>query len=251
MRRTASIEALLGKARQTLDQVKLDYAASIADHSVRDDLKADIKSLLGDLRSVLDYLAHEVFEACCSGLPKPDKLYFPIARSAAAFDQMVRNPARGFPDLEARHRPVWTVLESVQPYNDPWLGQFNDLNNFNKHEDLSPQTRASETRYHATAGTAPPRPARGVGVYVGPEGVSVLQSPNVCGGTISIGGRVVMKDGKPYGPPSADGLRRELIEWVDFKFVANGMSVLPFLEEAIRRIEATYQRLSAALRVHA
>jgi hypothetical protein len=53
MKRTASIEALLKKARLTFDDLKRAYESSLQEKTIREDLKVDIKNIFENLRSCL------------------------------------------------------------------------------------------------------------------------------------------------------------------------------------------------------
>jgi hypothetical protein len=136
MKRTASIEALLKKARLTFDDLKRAYESSLQEKTIREDLKVDIKNIFENLRSWLDYLAHEMVEQLCTSTP--NRLYFPIRHTKLEFERMM---AREYSGLEATNKSVFDFLESIQPYNDAWLGDFNQLNNDNKHQDLVEHTR--------------------------------------------------------------------------------------------------------------
>jgi hypothetical protein len=138
MKRASSIEALLRKAYTDFASLKTSYEASLHQQAVSEDLKVAIKNIFENLRSCLDYLAHDIFGTHCAGAKQPDRLYFPIRPSAAEF---VQATTRDFPGLQANAKPVFDILEAIQAYNVPWLGQFNKLNNHNKHQDLVEQTR--------------------------------------------------------------------------------------------------------------
>ena len=118
MKRHASINALLQKSRTSFAPLKTAYDKSLLEKTIRDDLRIDIKNVFENLRSCLDYLAHEIFETHCSVAAKPKRLYFPISSSRADFEQVI---GRDYPGLEARCQPLFAYLESIQPYNSPWL----------------------------------------------------------------------------------------------------------------------------------
>jgi hypothetical protein len=69
---------------------------------------------------------------------------------------------------------IVATIEAIQPYNAPWLGKFNKLNNHNKHQDLVEQTR-SEAR-HVTVSKGSESVSWGPGVTFN-SGVSVLGVP--------------------------------------------------------------------------
>lgn len=129
MNRKESIEALIKKSKKNFDALKEDYHASLDHKAVSEELRIDIKNIFENLRSCLDYLAHNVFDTCITG-KQPGRLYFPIRQSKKEFEQAV---SKDFSNLQATNSDVYDILESVQPYHDKWLGEFNRINNTNKH----------------------------------------------------------------------------------------------------------------------
>lgn len=223
MKRTASIEALIRKSRETLIDLRMAYVRSLNDKTIHEDFRVDVKNIFENLRSCLDYLAHELFETNCSGVKKSDRLYFPIRSTAAEFAQMM---GRDYPGLEARCKPAYDYLETIQPYNDPWLGQFNKLNNENKHQDLSEQTRTESRTVSVTrAGTG--EVSWGSGVTFG-GGVSVLGVPI---------------DQRTQLPVPNNIVQTSITTWIDFRFSAIDHSALPFIEVSINKVEAAFNEL--------
>ena len=60
MQRSKSIQALINKAKKDFDALKTDYESSLQHQSISEELKVDIKNIFENLRSCLDYLAHDV-----------------------------------------------------------------------------------------------------------------------------------------------------------------------------------------------
>ena len=225
MKRSDSIEALLKKARGDFTRLKDEYNASLHEKHVRDDLKVSIKNIFENLRSCLDYLAHDIFEKHCTAATKPDRLYFPIRASAPEFGSVI---AKDYPALQTTAPQVHRLLEAVQPYRDPWLGQFNKLNNHNKHQDLVEQSR-TEARQVAVS--------RGGGAVSWGSGVTFGSGVAVMGVPI---------DPKTQMPVPNTIARTELVIWVDFRFREIDQSVLPFIEASIENVD----KLFSSLRPH-
>lgn len=101
-----------------------------------------MKNIFENLRSCLDYIAHDIHEACIPG-STANRLYFPIRQSRIEFDHVIN---KDFQNLSSLHGDVYNLLEAIQPCNDDWLGKFNRLNNKNKHQNLEEQTK-TESRY--------------------------------------------------------------------------------------------------------
>jgi len=224
MRRSKNIEALLRKSRDGVGDLKRAYEASLHAKAVSEELKVDIKNIFENLRSFLDYLAQEIFESCCPQSKPPDRLYFPIRKSRQEFDQAVN---KYFPNLQKKRTLVYDFLESLQPYNDPWIGEFNQLNNENKHQDLVEQIR-TESRHVTVSRPDSGSVSWGPGVTFG-RGVSVMGVPI---------------DPKTQLPIPNTSVKTEIVTWVDFRFRENSKSVLPFVEGSINSVEKIYLELS-------
>ena len=225
MKRATSIEALINRSRQGAVDLRAAYEKSLHEKVIREELRVDLKNIFENLRSCLDYIAQELFETYCASRPKPDRLYFPIRSSPSDFVAAV---ARDFPDLLANCKPAYDYLESIQPYHAPWLGQFNKLNNKNKHQDLSEQAR-TETRAVSVT-----RPGTSGGVSWGPgvrfgSGVSVMGVPI---------------DPRTQLPVPNNQVQTTITTWIDFRFSEINESVLPFVEASINNVEAAYKFLS-------
>jgi len=223
MKRSSSIAALLKNANQDFKAVRIAYDASLHEKHVRDDLRVEIKNIFENLRSCLDYLAQDIFETHCSSSRKPNSLYFPIRTTPNDFDQTI---AKDFPNLKSTSRIVFDILEEVQPYKNLWLGQFNQLNNHNKHQDLVEQTRIEQPQVTVSRG--------GGSVSWNPTGVTFGSGVSVMG--VSIDPRTQM-------PAPNNVLRTEVAIWVDFRFREIDQSVIPFLNTSTKSIEKLFRDL--------
>jgi len=221
--RSKSITALIGKAKKDFVVLKKDYNNSLDQKVISEELKIDIKNIFENLRSSLDYLAHDIHEACITAKP-PKILYFPIKQSRKEFDIGIN---KDFVDLNTNFTDVYTILENVQPYNDPWLTKFNKLNNNNKHQDLVEQTRTEQRRVTVSSKSGNGSVSWGPGVTFG-NGVSVMG--------VSVDPRTQM-------PAPNNRVNTEVVIWVDFKFQENDESVLPFIEASINKIENLFIEL--------
>jgi len=222
MKRASSIEALLKKANADFAELKAAYDSSLHEKHVREDLKVLIKNIFENLRSCLDYIAQDTFETHCATVKKPDRLYFPIRATAPEFSLAV---SKDYPGLQVTAKTVYDLLDSVQSYQDPWLGQFNKLNNHNKHQDLVEQTR-TEAR-HVTV-------SRGDGSVSWGPGVSFGPSVSVMGVSI---------DPKTQMPVPNSVAKTGVVNWVDFRFKEIDQPVLPFVETSIQNVDKVFRAL--------
>lgn len=224
MKRAKSIEALLARAKQDFSALKPAYDASLHEKHVREDLKVSIKNIYENLRSCLDYIAHDAFEKFCVTSKKPDRLYFPIRPSANEFKSTI---LKDFPALDTSAPGLYAALEAVQPYNASWLGKFNKLNNHNKHQDLVEQTRTESRQVTVTRGGG--SVSWGPGVTFG-SGVSVMGVPI---------------DPRTQMPIPNSVAKTEVVVWVDFRFAEIDEPVIGFTETSIKGVEDLFGKVRA------
>ena len=217
MSRKKSIDALIKKCRNSINGLKDDYQSSLKAKEISEELKIDIKNILENLRSCLDYIARDIHDKFISGTAH--RLYFPIRHTATEFQQAI---ARNYSGLDHSAPEIFNIIEKVQPYNDDWLGKFNRLNNDNKHEDLVEQKRTETKRVTVSSKGGGGSVSWGSGVTFG-SGVSVMGVP--------IDPRTQM--------PVPNSITETKIEiWVDFRFADNNESVLTFLVKSIDMVES-------------
>ena len=185
MSRKADVEALLGRADKSLPRIISMYKDSLNKKGIDSDLSIDIKEYFSHLKSVLDYLAHDIVDKYCHNADPKDRLYFPIRDNHRAFEDIMK---KSYPDLQTNSKKVYDYLESIQSYQkneNEWLKHFNKLNNENKHDRLVPQTRTETERVNvktesgAEVDWKPKNVKYGLGVSIG--GVPVnpqTQLPN-------------------------------------------------------------------------
>ena len=216
-RRQNDIEALITHSRKQLPTVEQKYQSSLTAKSVSPELKIEIKNLCENLRSALDYLAHDIRECQCPNAKDNDRFYFPILQDKRQFETRVRE---WFPGLDTRNPKLWSYLESLQPYQGSqtaWLGDLNRINNENKHAALVEQTRTETERIRATSANggivewSPQNVRFGNGVYIG--GVPVNPATQL-----------------PVPHPSLEVKR---IIWIDFKFEGINRSALGLLKQSV------------------
>ena len=214
-KRENSIESLRKRCETDLKKIEQDYMDSLHQQQVKTDLQVDIKVFCDNLRSILDYLAHDIRETHCPTADSKTRFYFPILGGKSDFDSQVK---RWYPGLETKVPDLWSYLESIQPYHEEyqWLGIFNRVNNENKHGNLVAQTR-TETEQ----------------VRVSFEGGSVRWNPDSVKFRVgvSIGG--VPVDPRTQMPIPHPSQKIERIIWVDFQFHGENVSALWLLKQSL------------------
>jgi len=222
MKRATSVEALMRKAKADFVELQTAYESSLQNKYVSEDLKVTIKNIFENLRSCLDYIAQDIFETHCSTSKKPDRLYFPIRATSKEFIQAI---SRDYPNLQTTASNVYDIIEAIQPYHDPWLGQFNKFNNRNKHQDLIEQSR-TEARHVSVSGDAG-------SVSWGP-GVKFGSGVRVMGVSIDPGIQI---------PITNDDVKTKVVIWVEFRFREIDQPVITFIEASLSYVEKLFYQL--------
>lgn len=222
---------LVTYAADELTKIRKAYNESLSDQSVKRTLLIDIKNLMENLRSGLDFTAHGLFERYGTSSRKNPNVYFPYAslgQTQAAF-QSANRIEICIPGISSSRPDILAKLESYQHYTHPdnrWLPQFMDLNNENKHERLTPQTREEARHLRLASG--------GASISLGP-GSSISMGP---GTSIRMGGMTISGGQQISGdrPAQFSGHGNQTVTvWVSFNFESNGEPVLPFLENAVNK----------------
>jgi hypothetical protein len=231
MTRQADIAALISKAEQQLSAIMKAYDSSLHAQTIATPLRVDIKNFCENLRSVLDYLAHDLRARYCPNADPADRFYFPVLPDAAQFAARMQ---RWFPRLETTAPQVFAELERVQPYQPgyAWLGHFSKLNNENKHGALVAQTRQE-------VGTR-------VQVDIA-DGGSVSWDPKAVrfGNGVYIGGVPVNPDTQMPIPNPRLQITRTT--WVDFHFDGVPVSAIALLKEVMNGVSAINAAISTYL----
>lgn len=226
--RKDSIHALLSKAEAQIMEIEAEYNKSLHAKAISATLRIDIKNACENMRSALDYLAHEIHERYSLGRSPRNRIYFLISPDQKTFNVMID---RWFPGLRENAPSIIAALEAVQPFRSgqKWLGQFNRLNNENKHGDLVEQTRIERQETRVTG--------QGGGQVSWTPGVTFGQGVSVMGVPI---------DPRTQLPVPHPSIKVEKIIWVDFQFAGIGVSALGLLKKTlagVRSIETTLRPL--------
>lgn len=141
MKLNPDIQSLFDTSIHQLTKIKSEYANTIKKgQAISPSLQIYIKNFLENTRSILDYLANQIFSENCS--TKKDDVYFPLyCKDKHAFESFMK---KGFTDLETTNISLYSKLESIQYYKDPvnneWMKDLR-LVNENKHKKLSEQSK--------------------------------------------------------------------------------------------------------------
>lgn len=227
MSRKIDIEALLKRANTTLQKISGEYNNSLHSKTVSADLRIDIKDYFSNLRSVLDYIAHDIVDKYCPNANPKNNLYFPIRVDLKTFTaEMIKS----YPDLITNNKTVYDILENLQPFKcdlNKWLTHFNKLNNENKHERLVAQKRSETKRVNVN--------------IQGGGSVNWDSSAVTFGSGVFIGGIPVNPQTQLPNPSNTQTVTIET--WVDFQFEDINVSALWLTKESLKQISQIYSDL--------
>ena len=231
--------ALLSHADDQLAAIKAEYDKSLHDRAVKPQLLVEIKNFMENLRSALDFTAHGLFAKYGSSSQAHPKIYFPYATLAQGRAEFLEGLALRIPGLAKARPDIVAKLESWQHFADPangWLPSFMDLNNENKHQQLTPQVRKESKELRLRS--------RGGEVAIGP-GASIILGP---GASMRVGDMVIpgpQAFDSGTAPSTVGPGQKTIITWVSFHFASNNEAVIPFLSKALLGVKRIVAELSS------
>lgn len=231
---------LISESKTTFSEIEKAYKDSLHDKTIKPTLLIKIKNFMENLRSALDYTAHGLFSKYGDS-NFTGNIYFPYAwqelnRTEFRSQNIINQKIPGI----SVHRPdVVIKLEGYQHFASPsnsWLPKFMSLNNDNKHQKLTPQTRKETKELRVSSGS--------VGLSLR-GGATIKMSGNA---QMRIGNAVVSGDhyftsNNPI--PFQGDAKQEIITWVSFHFSTNNEQVLPLLSQALKGVDTMVTELSA------
>ncbi len=230
---------LVDYSKSQLHEIEKLYEESLHAKAVSDALLIAIKNLMENLRSALDYTAHGLFSKLGSATKRNPKIYFPYAVSGQTEADYRSRVANCIPGLPRARPDIVDKLCSFQQFADAgnaWLLTFMNLNNSNKHQNLTPQIRRETKELRLISG--------GAAINVrGGASITLTGGAQIRVGNMLIpGGQRI--DSRHTPLTIGDG-KKERITWVSFLFADTGDPVLPFLRNAVEKTSAIVGELSA------
>jgi len=231
---------LVEHCKPTVKKIEEAYEQSLYDKEIKKSLLIEIKNFMENLRSALDFTAHGLFDKYGSSSRSNPKVYFPYAwatldKTGFQSQSIIDNK---IPGLSANRPDIATKIESYQHFesaDNTWLPEFMDLNNENKHQKLTPQTRKETKQLKISSGGTSMIVGGGARITLG-AGAQIRM-----GNTIIPGGQSF--DAK--SPPTTIGQgTKEVITWVSFHFSTNEEPVLALLKQALDGTDKIVDELS-------
>jgi len=230
MNRKDDTIVILDAAIEQHKQILASYQTALRDKSL--DLRVPVKNVMENLRSALDYMAHDIYEACCqpkraaNGQPDPMNIYFPYGRTEHDFKS---GAGSSLPSLNTASPAVYQLLVSIQPFacGDNWLYELCSILNEEKHDRLTEQVR-TETQTHTVQG-----PHGSITIPVNNPNLKVVSKP----GAVKIFGvPAEFREDGIHTAPSAD-LKHVRTTWVGFTFAGTDVNVIGLLNKAVSGVK--------------
>jgi hypothetical protein len=142
----SEVDALIDLAGEQIVAVRAVYEETLAEKQVSAKLRAQIKNVVENQRSALEYIARAIVDQHGKA---GAKAYYPITRHPKDFPATFGHTLPGVSDSTIRD-----AIEARQPYQAgyEWLGHLATLTNTNKHERLTPQKRDETRRVRVDTG---------------------------------------------------------------------------------------------------
>lgn len=168
---------LISHSEEAFKKIKKSYDESLHDKEIKKTLLIEIKNMMENLRSALDFTAHGLYDKYGDKARKADKIYFPYAwegldQLGFASKKVVDNK---IPGLATNKADIVTRIESYQHLanaDNKWLPKFMDLNNENKHQKLTPQIRKETKQLNLSSAGASISLGQGASISLG-RGASI------------------------------------------------------------------------------
>jgi hypothetical protein len=226
MSRKTDVNIIIAAAKAQYETIRKDYEHALREQSL--DLRVPVKNLMENLRSSLDYIAHDIYESCCqaprasSGKSRPRNVYFPYGRTEADFKSSV---ASSLPNLAINNAEIYDLVASIQPFRcaDAWLYNFCSILNEKKHDKLKGQVRLETETYTVESEHG------SVSIIVNNPNVKISSMP----GAVKIFDipAEFTDDGIKTAP--SDRLTHKRRKWVAFTFEGSDVNVIGLLDKAV------------------
>lgn len=242
--RKEQVTALLEHADNDLKQIERAYTQALKEKEIPPSLQIDVKNLMENLRSALDYIAHDVYEIVIkpardkSGNKEIERIYFPYGKTQTDFNSRLGSC---LPELNSLDTTIYSAIESIQPHvsGDSWLYDFCTILNQKKHDTLTPQKREEKRGLNIQF-------PGGAGIYMGPgssiKGSGIIQSGQA---------RIILNNDVVCGDSPArnvtGGVTQTVVQWISFKFSDTDIVVLPFLINALANVKKLAKNLYVEL----
>ena len=242
--RQQSVKSILEHAEKDLSKIKVEYKSSLHSKEISSLLQIDVKNLMENLRSALDYIAHDIYERVikpdriAAGEKEIKEIYFPYGKDENGFNSRL---GACLPKLDILCPTAFKIIERIQPHKcgNDWLFNLCSILNKNKHDQLSPQTREEKRGLKLDF-------AGGGGFMLGPSAVIKGTGRIISGrGVLDLKGNTISGESPAQNLPPT--IKQRIILWVGFRFAGTRIEVLTLLELATKEIKLTANLIYSAI----
>lgn len=236
VQRYNDILELLGVCESNLGLVREAYEAARHNEDLLVAARPTVKTILGDLRSVLDYSAMSIFEAYSTKDWSP---HFPYGKDEHSFTGAVKKNLNG---LREQMPDVYKLVRSIQPYvcGDSWLADLCIMTNVTKHRNLGVQRRVNSSTGDVRVGNL---------FRVSGGSKIILRNSTVNGERVGNGKPVIISDSASKKELEAVFGKHAQVtksyDWVKFEFEEFPCDALEFLGKTLRNTKNFVDELSA------
>jgi hypothetical protein len=232
---------LVEHCKNEYGEIVKSYNKSLTQKEIAPKLLIEIKNFMENLRSALDYCARGLFDKYGDHTKKDDRIYFPYAYEGMTQTEFISKNIieQKIPGITASRPDIKEKIEGYQYFSNDqnnWLPVFMELNNKNKHQELTPQEKKETKQLKISSG----------GVSMLLNGGANISLGRGC--TIRMGG-VTIHGGQSFNannPPITTGEGAiEIITWVSFTFSINGQPVMHLLDNSLKGINKIVDELSS------
>lgn len=231
MTRQNDVAHLLLHVEGELPNIKKAYDASLEKKEIDYFLRIDIKNVMENLRSALDYMAKDI-AVNIQGFGKWN--YFPYGYSQMNFSKSTDKTLK---NLRIKRPDIYSLIEAMQPHTcgNSWLPDLCCVVSSKKHDSLVPQVRTSQKIYSIGFRDNDPIISAPAGAIDAPPGaISINKIPITFNTSTGI-------------PQQTDELKVAVITWVSYKFQNTNIEVYPLLMIALAKIKETSKKLYCIL----
>jgi len=233
MARKDDVTQLLLHVENKLANIKKVYDESLEQREIHPFLRIDIKNVMENLRSALDYMAKDI----ATNIQAAGKNhYFPFGDNQKNFHNSVD---KNLQNLKNKRPDIYCLIENMQPHTcgNSWLPDLCHIVADKKHDSLVQQERTSQKTYS-------------IGL---PGKDSIISAPagaiEALPGAISINGIPITFDTTTGIPQQTPNLEISVITWVSFKFQNTNIEVYPLLMTAFIKIKEASKGLYRILNI--
>ena len=229
---------LVKHAKNQLHNIQPVYQNSLNNKEIDSHLLIEIKNLMENLRSALDFTARALHQKHVKPLKSVRNIYFPYVFESHTNLDFSKRIKKCIPSLSKSRPDIVAKIDSYQHYhgeNNKWLPRFMELNNENKHQQLTPQKKREFKQLRISSGSTKI-------IMGGKASISMGRGAKIQMGDMTIpGGQTFNADNPPitFGPG-----KKKVITWVSFYFSSNNEPVIPFLTKCVQRIEKIVDELA-------